>query len=71
MGRGGKLAVESFVEIDGETIPYLNKDRDGKLTWFVSEEKQKEIEQTMLKNIGTGMSLFYKAHPEYIKGVSI
>ena len=70
MGRGKKLSAEICIEVNGEVIPYLNIDRDGKVTWLVSEEKQKEYEQAMLNNIGESMSRFYTAHPEYLKGIS-
>lgn len=67
MGRGGKLSTEICIERDGEEIPYLLIDQDGKVTWLVSEKQQKEFEQKMLGNIGDSMSRFYTANPEYLK----
>ena len=71
MGRGDKFTGRICIESDGETIPYLSIDEDGVVTWLVSDERQKEIEQKMLRNIGESMSLYYAAHPEYLKGESL
>ncbi len=64
MGRGSKLSAEICIEVDGKTIPYLSIDKDGNVTWHVSEEDQKKYEQAMLKNIGENMSRYYTAHPD-------
>ena len=64
MGRSRKLSAEICIEVNGELIPYMDIDADGKVTWLVSEEKQKEYEQAMLSNIGENMSRYYTAHPE-------
>lgn len=69
MGRSGKLSAKISIEVNGEVIPYLRIDKDGNVTWFVSDEDQKKYEQAMLKNIGEGMSRYYSAHPERLKGV--
>jgi len=66
MGRNNKLSAEICIEVDGQLIPYLKIDKDGKVTWFVSDEDQQKYEQAMLKNIGENMSRYYSAHPEYM-----
>lgn len=67
MSRSGKLSVEAYIEVDGKTLPFYSIDKEGSVTWYVSEEKRAEYERRMLKNIGEGMSRFYAAHPEYLK----
>lgn len=64
MGRGGKLSAKICIEVNGEVIPYLRIDKDGKATWLVSDEDQQKYEQAMLKNMGESMSRYYSAHPE-------
>lgn len=67
MGRDRKLSTEICIEVNGETIPYLKIDKDGKVTWLVSDEDQQKYEQAMLKNMGECMSRYYTAHPEKIQ----
>lgn len=67
MGRSGKWSAQVCIEVGGETIPYLEIDCEGNATLLVSQEKQQEYEQAMLKNIGETMSRFYTAHPEYLE----
>lgn len=66
MGRNGKWSAQVCIEVGGETIPYLEIDSEGVVTVLVSQEKQQEYEQAMLKNIGESMSRFYTANPEYL-----
>lgn len=58
MGQGRKLSGEIYIEVSGETVPYLNVDENGAVTWLVTKEQQKEYEQAMLKNIGESMSRY-------------
>lgn len=67
MGRGRKLSAEVCIEVNGEVIPLLAIDADGNVTRFVSEEKMREYEQKMLKNIGENMSRFYTANPDKLE----
>ena len=67
MGRSSAFTIEICIEVGGETIPYMTIDKDGKAKLLVSEEKQQEYEQAMLKNIGENMSRYYAIHPERLK----
>ena len=66
MGRSNKLSARVSIKVDGKLIPYLEIDKEGNVTWFVSDEDQRKYEQAMLKNMGESMSRFYNAHPEYL-----
>ena len=70
MRRGRGLSGEIVITVNGEEVPYLRIDSDGKVTWLVSDEDQKRYEQAMMKNAGENMSRFYTAHPEYLERIS-
>lgn len=60
MGRkSGKFTIKMCIKVNGEIIPYMTIDKDGKVTQHVSDEDRDRYEKAMLKNIGEGMSRYY------------
>ena len=63
--RSDNLTIEICIEVNGETVPYLVIDKDGKVTQLASEEDRRKYQATMLKNIGENMSRYYSQKGVY------
>jgi len=57
--RSDNFTIEICIEVNGETVPYLVIDKDGKVTQLTSDEDRRKYQETMLKNIGENMSRYY------------
>lgn len=67
MGRNDRFTIETFIEVEGKTIPLVTIDKDGNKTQHVSDEDLRKYNEAMMKNAGEVMSLYYSAHPDLLK----
>ena len=66
MGRSsGNFTIKICIEVNGETVPYLVIDKDGKVTQLASEEDRRKYQEAMLKNMGENMSRYYSQKGVY------
>ena len=66
MRRDKDFTINISIEVNGEIVPYLTIDKDGKVTQLASDEDRDKYRKAMLKNMGDTMSRYYSAHPEKI-----
>ena len=64
--RDKDFTINISIEVNGEIVPYLTIDKNGKVTQLASDEDRDKYRKAMLKNMGDTMSRYYSAHPEKI-----
>lgn len=57
-----KLTVKAYIDVDGETVPLFLIDENGEAKFFLPEDKRKEYETRMLKNIAEAEKRYVSAH---------
>lgn len=63
--RSDNFTIKICIMVNGERVPYLVIDKDGKVTQLASEEDRQKYQKAMLKNMGENMSRYYSQKGVY------